>query len=226
MKIVVFIFAMAVVVLGMDPTELYRDSYKEPSHIFASCFTWKHVDEFICGAGGKIDRPSLSFSFSSSYHQMDSLYVQSYSEMNFVYKRNYLLWNVGYGLSMEWIPGESLWNRHRYKLGGMWLAESFYLSALTEGWLSASEKTFQWELMGGLRSNRFGEVFALWNGQSIKVGNEVFWKYFSIGTSYIFPDFEISVQVSIYLGRWVSRSRYGFLSDKREWFGQVFEKKF
>ena len=76
---------------------------------------------FVAGGAGEIALGSSAYpfrlAFMESYSEMDSVYRQVYSQVETSVALSWLVMGLGYGASVEWIPAEQHWTRHRYKAG-------------------------------------------------------------------------------------------------------------
>ncbi|MCQ2097064.1 MAG: hypothetical protein MJY87_03860 [Fibrobacter sp.] len=192
--------------------------------IYVACFLARDVEEYSCSGGGEFRWKESRFAFFSSLHGLDSLYMQSYSEMDISYDLKFLLVGLGYGFSMEWIPGEDQWYRHRLKMGGTYIGDRTYWGVAVSGWLPG-KNTGNWIVGGGVWVRDWGRAFLEWNDGSLLVGSSVKWKWLEVRTSYAFPDFGVSLALSVSLGGFSVDSHYGPASGKTGWIGLGLQKR-
>lgn len=187
--------------------------------VFMSCEFLRGMEALGCGAGGEFLIHSKRIYFYSIYEQMDSLYRQVYSELDFSYGWKTLVLGGAYGYSMEWSPGLAKWSRHRYKGGVSLVFENAYVEAIMEGWMSDFEKTWEGALGAGVYLGNLGLAYGQWDGSGFFLGNRIAWKFLTVETSYQFPDFGVGFRVVFSLGKWEPSGSYGFSSGKWSWFG-------
>lgn len=189
----------------------------DPS-IFMSCEILRGKEALGCGGGGTFFIHSQQISFFSLYEEMDSLYRQVYSELDYAFRWNVLVAGGAYGFSMEWSPEVAKWSRHRYKGGLSLVFEDAYVEALMEGWLSGFEKTWEGALGVGVHLGNLGLAYGQWNGASFILGDRISWKNMTVETFYQFPNFGVGLRACFSIGKWVPSGAYGFSSGKWSWF--------
>lgn len=192
---------------------------------YVSYFQAENVEEVAWSAGGEWIWENLRCAFFSDLHQLDSLYDQLYSELDFSYRWKKFLAGLGYGFSMEWIPENAQWSRNRLKIGAAYVEQSWYLSAMVDCWFSEFEKEGSFLLGGGMEVGKLGNVFVEWNGRDVSLGNSVRWKFLELRTAYVFPDFGVALEMSFSFGLFDIEPHYSFSSEKIGWFGIGLRKR-
>jgi len=133
------------------------------------------------------------------YRSLDSLYRQSYFEWGTQFVWKYLGLGAAYGLSMEWIPGQSFWTRHRYRGGlvgrlpvekiqaGMWMDGFVYEEP---SWIGA----LMWEPSQGMTLfGEFSPSYAL-------LGYSLCFSYVCMESNFRAPGF--AVEIAVFLRGW------------------------
>jgi len=183
------------------------------------------VDVRKAGLAGEFGLGDNRIAFSSDYMEMDSLYRQVYTELDFSFRFSWLVLGAGYGLTVEWIPAEENWNRHRYKSGVTFLWNGFSVGGLVAGWCDQPIAKFDYSLGSRFEIMDRFSVFMEWNGTSFDVGNAVRFRLMQISAAYRFPDFGVAISVDLLLGDWSIGSSYGFVGLIWDWFGFSVSRK-
>ena len=172
----------------------------------------------VAGAAGELSLGLFRVAFLSSYTEMDTLYRQVYSEMDFSMARSWFVGGVGYGVSVDIFPGEETWTNNRYKAGLAILKKSWSLSGMLA--LVNQGDYFDMGYGTALRfdGERFG-AFVEYDGVSVDVGNYLKFTHLSVISSYRFPEFAFSVSLVLSVGDWALSGSYGNASPIWEWFG-------
>ena len=151
-----------------------------------------------------------------SYASMDSLYRSSYWECSFAKTWIHLAVGLGSALDIQWMPGEALWTRYRFKLGIDYAFRQVYFAGMLSGWADEGPKPIV-----GIHwfSDESVSAFAEFDFDNLYVGTGFRWQFIDISTSYRFPDFAVALAFSF---RWssygVSYAR-GFLHNSLGWNG-------
>lgn len=183
------------------------------------------ADVWNGGVSGEFGLGNSRIAFSSSYLEMDSLYRRVYSELDFSFCRSWFILGAGYGFSVEWIPRDEKWNRHRYKTAATFIWKGLSVGGVVLGFSDVPLKEADYVL--GFRyevSQRFG-MFAEWDGAFFDVGNEVCFSFVRVRSAYRFPDFGVAVSLDFLLGDWSVDGTYGFVGRIWDWFGFSVSKK-
>lgn len=164
------------------------------------------VDEFAWAAYGDLGNNRWRLAFLGSYHGLDSLYRQSYSELDASTTLSWFTLGGAYGFSMEWIPGDGKWARHRYKVGALARWREFSLGGAAYGFTDEPV-----ELGGGVHWNPEGHfsVFVEGNRRGVLIGNALKFVHGRIDVLYGFPDFSFSTMLSFYWGGWFAGGAFG-----------------
>lgn len=164
------------------------------------------VDEFSAAAYGEMGSERWRLSFFEALHGLDSLYRQSYSELDIALVFGWLAFGGAYGLSMEWIPGDCKWARHRYKAGALALWRDFSFGVAVYGFTDEFV-----ELGGGVHWKPDGHfsVFVEGDVNGFRVGNAVRFEHGEIAVLYGFPSFSVSVAVNFYWRGWFAGASIG-----------------
>lgn len=170
------------------------------------------VEDGRVGAGGELGGKNIRVGFLSEYNYLDSIYSQSYSEMDLGY--SLWLFNLGlaYGFSMEWIPAENMLIRHRYKLGVSFAWKEFYLGGMLFGWFD-DVKNSGFLVGGGLNVGGAVDFFFEWNGNFLDIGANVMVKNVRLSSAYRFPGFGATFSLSIFIDQWLLEGAYGFTNE-------------
>ncbi len=174
------------------------------------------VDEWALLAAGEMQLYSSRLSFFYMFHALDSIYRDSYSELQFSWHRNWLVLGGAYGVEIDWMPGKSVWARHRYKFAVDLCWRSFHFEGMLDGFtdsrLDGNVGIF-WE--GGENARLFAES----GFEKLALGFDFLWKNFSLKTSYRFPDFAVAVSVNVALGAYGIFYAHGFAANSLGWNG-------
>lgn len=205
---------------GSNPAQSLGDS--ERARFGIAYAQVPEADLQLTGAGGEFGVGLSRVAFSSFYTQMDSLYRQVYSEVDFSVKYSWLIGGAGYGVSVDWVPGgedtpgES-WTMNRYKAGLALLKEPFSLSGMATVVNHASY--YHVDYTAGLQfdGERFG-AFVEYDGNSLDVGNYLKFAHLSVITSYRFPEFAVAVSMTFTVGSWSLSGAYGKAYPIWDWF--------
>ena len=186
------------------------------------------VDMQVAGASGEmgfgLDSNVYRYrlAFMESYTELDSIYRQLYSEVDLSVTFSWIVLGAGYGASLEWIPREQEWFRHRYKVASSLVFKELSASLMVHGWLDdLSDFSY---LVGagwgcGLVARRRISVFVEYDGTSFDVGSAVRFRYCNVFSAYRFPGFGISVRVEFSLGRWSVDGLYDSAGSFWRWLG-------
>lgn len=192
---------------------------------YIAYFHAENIEEQAWSSGGEWNWGNLRSAFFCDFHQLDSLYNQLYSELDFSFRLEKYLVGIGYGFSMEWVPGLAKWSKNRMKGAGAYMEKSWYVSAMVDGWLSGVDSDWNFLLGGGVEVGKLGAFFAEWDGRNVVLGNSVRWKFLELKTAYVFPDFGVALEISLSFGRFTLEPHYSFSSEKIGWFGIGAQKR-
>lgn len=173
--------------------------FSSPGFALSAYRTIGEVDQYVLGAFGDIGLGRYRIVFFSAFQGLDSLYRQSYSEIDASWTCDFLALGAGYGFSLEWIPGVGKWTRHRYKGGVLVLWRDFALGASAMGYTGDFP-----DIRGGVHWLPRGSfsAFAESDGEYVWFGNGVRFRYGEVHVSYRFPDFAVTVEVSFLVRGW------------------------
>lgn len=163
--------------------------------------------------------PGLRMAFFSSYAELDSIYRQVYSEWDASAFGSWYVVGVGYGLSVEWVPGDNQWTGNRYKFGSALLWSPFALSGMLVWTDYAHNLTMDYAVSVSL--NLAGRIYSFveYDGMSLDIGSAFHFKYMTIRSSYRFPEFGVACSVDFVLGGVSVSGMYGFAGQIWDWFG-------
>ena len=171
-----------------------------PGFAIAAVHDAENVEEFVYAGYGEVGIGPLRLAFFSSFHGLDSLYRQSYSELQSSlpvesFMGSFVL-GAAYGLSMEWLPGAEKWVRHRYKGGALFLWRDFAVGGTVYGFSDdmdgyvAGRGGLHWEPQGSF------SFFLEADRSSVWLGNGIRFRYGDMHFRYEFPDFSVSLLFS------------------------------
>ena len=181
------------------------------------------ADFQVAGAAVEIGLWKSRVGVFGSYTEMDTLYRQVYSETDLSLTRSWLIAGVGYGVSVDWLPGEESWTLNRYKVGFAVLKRPLTFSGMAS--LVNQGSFFQMDYGVSLRFD--GEIFGTfveYDGYSVDVGNYLNFSHMSVISAYRFPEFAISVSLVISVGGWSRSGAYGDAYPIWDWFGFTVSK--
>lgn len=170
------------------------------------------VPKMDFGAGGEFGREKLRVGFLEEYRLLDSIYRQSYSEVNLGYSFPQFSLGAGYGFSMEWIPAGELWIRHRYKLGVSLTWRQLYLGGMLSGWFD-DVRNSEFLLGGALNVGEQFKFYGEWDGSFFAVGANVIIKSVELTSAYRFPGFGAAFSISFSVDSWLFGGSYGFSNE-------------
>ena len=184
---------------------------------YGTAFYWMdEVDAFSWSLSLDFGNESYRVGAFASYASMDSLYRSTYWEFAFAKTWAHFAVGAGYGLDVEWIPGESLWARHRLKVGADYGWRQVHLAGMLSGFTDEGVSPMvgvHWISEEALRA------FAESDLDYLYVGAEFRWKFMDICTSYRFPDFAVAVEFSVRWGRVGASYARGFRHNSLGWNG-------
>ena len=176
--------------------------YAEPAYGLA--YYWMdEVDVYSWNLSLEFGNEAYRVGAFVAYESMDSLYRNSYSEISFAETWARFAVGMGYGLNMEWIPGDALWTRHRLKIGADYLWRQVAVSGMLSGFVDEDVSHVSPVIGVHWNSDESVTAFVECDFDYLYVGASFRWKFLEVGTSYRFPDFAVAMQLSL---RW---SRYG-----------------
>ena len=179
----------------------------------------------VAGGAGEIALGPSAYpfrlAFMESYAEMDSVYRQVYSQVETSVAVSLLVMGLGYGASVEWIPAEQHWTRHRYKAGSSLVWKDMSLSAMVAGWVGDISSVSYW-VGGQFWAKKRISAFVEYDGISLDVGNAVRFKYCDLFAAYRFPGFAMSLKVEFHVMQWNIHGMYGFAGAFWRWLGAGF----
>lgn len=181
------------------------------------------ADLQVVGLVGEMNLWFTRLAFFSSYLLMDSLYRQVYSEIDFSLSHSWVVGGVGYGLSVDWIPGAESWTSNRYKAGVAFLKGPLSLSAMTSLVNHRSYCNLDYALAFRFEGNRFG-AFVEYDGYSIDVGNSITFSHAKVLSAYRFPEFAVAVSLVFGFSEWSLSGAFGNARPIWDWFGFTMTK--
>lgn len=164
------------------------------------------IDEFSWAAYGDLGNERWRLAFVGAYHGLDSLYRQSYSELDGSATFGWFTLGSAYGFSMEWIPGSSKWARHRIKAGVLARWRDFSFGVATFAFTDESA-----EFGAGVHWNPEGHfsLFAEGERRGFRVGNSLKFEHGRMDVLYGFPDFSFSAMATVFWGGWFAGGAVG-----------------
>lgn len=158
----------------------------------------------VQGTFGKV----LQVVFVSEYGLLDSIYRQSFSEIDVSYRRGFALLGLGYGLSMEWDHRGDFWTRHRYRLGGTFSWRELYLGGMVAGWTDELGDRAEVLLGGGVVTGEMLEFHFQWDGSLVELGSSINFTHCRLDMSYVFPGFGLSISLHFFWDTWGTWGEY------------------
>ncbi len=176
-------------------------------------------------AAGEFGKGPFRAGFVYDHFVLDSIYRKSYSELDLGYSYWLLLVGVGYGASMEWIPGGDLWVRHRFKVGLAFEWRQLYVGGLLDGWFDELTE-IDFLVGGGAKVGDSFDLFFQWNGCLFDLGVGVQINQFRISSVYQFPGFGAEFSLGFLWEGWGLDIFYGFTNESFRRFGVKVSKRF
>ena len=172
----------------------------------------------VVGAAGEMGLGLFRFAFFSSYAELDTLYRQVYSELETSVAHSWFVGGLGYGVSVDILPGQENWTCNRYKAGLAIMKRPLSVSGMAT--LVNQGAFFLVDYRAALRFDgiRFG-AFVEYDGESFDVGNYLKFSHLSVISAYRFPEFAISVSIALSVGDWSLSGAYGNAYPIWDWFG-------
>lgn len=157
------------------------------------------VEERAYAAHGAFGISRFRGAFYYVFCNLDSLYRLSYMEIESAWNWKHLALGAAYGFSMEWIPADIMWVRHRYKFGALWVWNAFYVGAELFGYTEENPS-----FKGGVHFSPEGRfaTYVEFDRHNAYVGNEACFKYGVMAIVFRFPSFSMSASFSISVGGW------------------------
>ncbi len=160
--------------------------------------------------------------FAEKYLSMDTLYRENFSNVDASLQTKYFAVGVGYGLSVDWIPGEESWLRHKISSGASIFWNTFQLGI----WGCGYTDEF-WTLLNSLEwrpSSHFVAIF-ITDYTSFDLGSSLCFEYGCLSSIYRFPSFSFSVVLTLLPGKWELGGAHGFGGENQSWHSFSVEKK-
>lgn len=176
-------------------------------------------------AAGELGKGLFRAGFVFDHVVMDSLYRNSYSELDLGYSFAWFRAGAGYGASMEWIPGGDLWVRHRFKIGTAFEWRQMYIGGLLDGWFD-DIKEIGFLVGGGAKVGDSFDLFLQWNGSLLDVGLNVMIGTVRVSSIYQFPGFGAEFSIGFSWNKWGLEVFYGFTNESFHGFGVKLSKRF
>lgn len=151
-----------------------------------------------------------------AYESMDSLYRNLYSETSFAKTWPHFALGMSYGLNMEWIPGDALWTRHRFKWAGVFKWHEVHFAGMLSGFMDEGVSPavgVHW------LSDEAVSAFAESDFDYLYVGASFRWKMVELCSSYRFPDFAVALQISFSGAHYGVSYARGFKHNSIGWNG-------
>ncbi len=162
--------------------------------------------------------------FFTAYTALDSVYVRSYTEVDYSRNiRNFVLGGA-YGFSMEWIPGGDLWTRHRYKLGLSYGLASWHAGGMISCYFDNLGSP-DFVVGGGVVAADILDFFMEWDGAFLNLGTAVEFEHVQVEVSYRFPGFGISFSIYLLWDSWEAMGTYKITNESLDSFGGGLSKK-
>lgn len=183
------------------------------------------LDQTSIGIAGNFGGDEYGCGFYGAYDFMDSIYRRVYSEWNLSFFEEWFVVGAGYGVSMEWVPADAWWNRHRYKAGTSLVGRWWSISAM--GWNYFSEGLQRTRYLFGFQVNPENsfDCFFQWDGISLFTGYSLNLKYLSLSTVYRFPNFAAAMTLNFHFDLWSIGGSMGKSDESLEWFKLDLKKK-
>jgi len=160
-----------------------------------------------------------------AYCLMDSIYRMVYGEWDFSLNREFWVVGAGYGLPIEWVPGDGAWTRHRYKVGTTLLYRRMSFSAMGWNYFSDPVQSLRYLVGFYIKSENGFDAFVQWDGRLAAIGTTLFFKHLSLSSTYRFPGFALAMSLDFYWNSWSLEGSVGKLNHSLGWFGFVLENK-
>lgn len=183
------------------------------------------TNQSVVGVAGEFGNSFYRLSAFGSYGLMDSIYRQVYNEWDASINFDWLILGAGYGLSVEWIPGDATWTRHRYKGASTLKFKDAYLSTMVWNYTSESFERLEFLLGFYVNPSESFSAFAQWNGSEAFVGTSLNFKYFSLSTAYRLPGFSVAFSLEFRLQNWTLEGAAGKSNQSLEWFNASIKNK-
>lgn len=205
-----------------------------PARLAAPSFGFSYgtlpdVDEAAYGLSLSLGEESFRFAFLGTFSTMDSVYRRVYVEggvsANAAWGKVGGVLGAAYGLSMEMMPGEVWWTRHRCKFGASGWYGHAYLSGMLSGYGDDLENTLGYVLGLFIRSSERFYIFGEYNGEYSDVGTMFSVGRVSIRSAYRFPGIGLSLGVTVDIGSWSLEGLLGQSFESFAWFGGAVQKR-
>lgn len=189
--------------------------YANPSY-GVSYYWMDDVDELSWNLSIEFGSDAYRVGAFVAYQSMDSLYRKVYSEVIYARPLWRFMLGAGYGLDMEWVPGEVHWTRHRLKWAIDYKWRGIHLAGMLSGFVDEGISP-----MVGIHwlSDDAIKAFAECDFDYLYVGAGFRWKFIELCTSYRFPDFAVAIQLSYNASRYGVSYARGFTHNSIGWNG-------
>lgn len=165
------------------------------------------TDERHFLAEGQFGNENYGIFFSQSYSEWDSLYYESFSKISGSFSWKFVTLGTGYGLNVNWLSTSEEWVLHWSTVGTSLYWNSLQLGFWTQGFVGEP-----WKILGNINWNPtdhfLSSVTTDWS--SVDIGTGLCFEYGCVKTSYRFPGFSFSVELSIHLGSVKIGGNHGF----------------
>ncbi|MCQ2124443.1 MAG: hypothetical protein MJZ25_09700 [Fibrobacter sp.] len=177
-----------------------------------------NTEEYDFESSGELEFKNHRGAFLVDFHRLDSVYQRIYSELEWGYPFSRVIAGFGYGVSLEWIPGQTLWTRHRYKVGLSFEWNRMYIGGMASGWFD-DMKRIDFLVGGGFSASGSFSMFYSWDGKNINVGTTVDVHGVSLASGFRFPGFGVALALDFSLSQWKFGCDYVFANERRDLFG-------
>ena len=172
------------------------------------------VDESHYAAFANWEYRAYRGAFYYSYGELDSIYRESFGtlEAGLVWKHFGV--GGGYGLAMEWIPGDAFWARHRYDVGALGHFRSLTLGISLSGFSEEPPRAvaaFYWHPSPGLR------FFVQGFRHEAVTGYELCFAHLCVESAFRAPGFAFALGASVVLGEWNMGGNHWFGGEDLDW---------
>lgn len=188
--------------------------YGDPGFGAALRIAGDGVDETHYHAWGVWEYGRYRGAFAYEFAELDSIYRLSRWSLPAA-----LLWTNfgvrgGYGVSVEWIPSDAFWTRHRYEAGLLARYGSAALDLGVEGFADSPPKfigSLFWAPSEGFR------VFGFVESSSATVGYSLAFSHLRVDFSGRFPGFAVSLGLNFGCKGWNVGGNRQFGGDDMDW---------
>ena len=188
--------------------------YADPGFGVAFRTAGEGVDEAHYHAYGKWEYARYHGAFAYEYAELDSVYRLSRWSLPAALLWTYFGVRGGYGVSVEWIPSDAFWTRHRYEAGLLARYGSIALDLGVDGFTDSSPRflgSLFWSPSGGFRI--YGSV----EPHYATVGYSLAFSHLRVDFAGRFPGFAVSLGVNFGWRGWNVGGNRQFGGDDLDW---------